>query len=67
MINYFIAFGSYSWYMCYLLLFHDLLLDEYHLLSCYLLTPSMIHLTLIIITIMGMITGHYALPTWFTW
>jgi len=28
MVNYFIAFGFYSWYMYYLFLLHDLLLDE---------------------------------------
>jgi len=30
MVNYFIEFGSYPWYMYYILLLHDLLLDEYH-------------------------------------
>ena len=43
--------------MHYILLFHDLLLDEYHLSSCYLLTQGMIHLTPIIITVTGMMTG----------
>jgi len=48
--------------MYYILLLQDLSLDEYHLLSCYLLTQGMIHLTLIIITITGMITGLHDLP-----
>jgi len=57
MVNYFLGNESYTRDMHYILLFHDMLLDKYHPLSCYLLTPSMIHLTLIIITITGMITG----------
>ena len=49
--------------MLYILLFHDMLLDEYHLLSGYLLTQGMIHLTLVIITVTGMITGLHDLIT----
>ena len=32
--------------MCLYIVLCDLLLDEYHHVSCYLFTPSMIHLTL---------------------